>query len=406
MHFDRQTNDLSDYPFNYLCFICLNVVLIIMKLIMIYSFRYFLLFILFAIVSCTNEQDESGEGKIFRVITPIRIDTAYSNNYVADIHSYQNVEIRSRVKGYLDEILIDEGQHVKAGQKLFSIGKLRYTEELAKAQAALKSAIAEAKAAELKVKNVEILLNKKIVSESELEIQKANLDAANANVDVARSNESAASINLSLTDIRAPFDGIVNRIPKKTGSLIGEETLLTTISDNKEVYVYFNMSEREYLNYLAEKDNETGKVVDLVMANEQLYPHKGVIQTVEGEFDKSTGNIAFRALFPNPEGVLKNGASGNIIYKEKLKDVLVIPQKSTFEIQDKVFVYALDETNTVRMKQISTGYRFQYFYVVKSGLSEKDRILYEGTQLVKEGDKITPENTSYQKIFNSGTDSL
>lgn len=349
--------------------------------------------------ACTSDYNKKKSEDKFSVVYPVVADTIYNQEYIADIQAIQNVELRSRVKGFLDKIHVDESQLVKEGQILFSIGNLGYKEEVLKAKAQLKTAIAEAKMAELQLQNAQILLEKKIISKTEFELAQAKLDANRAKVDEAASNESNANLNLSYTIIKAPFTGIINRIPNKTGSLITEGTLLTTISDNKQVFAYFNVSEKEYLGFVKEKEINHQKEVTLVLADNHPYPYLGIIETMESEIDNSTGNHAFRARFPNPEQLLKHGASGKIQLSKKLKNVLMIPQKSTFEIQEKIYVFTVDKNNIVRMRNIVPKYRLPHIYVVESGLSISDRLIYEGIQQVKDGDKIIPEQVLPKELI-------
>jgi membrane fusion protein (multidrug efflux system) len=349
--------------------------------------------------SCTENKaaDIPVSAEKYQVITPVKMDTSIATEYVADIHSLKNVELRARVKGYLDKIFVDEGQAVKKGQVLFSISKQEYNEDLLKAKANLKSAIADAKAAELDVKNEKILVDKKVVSLTDLDMAQSKLDALNAAIDEARSNVASAELNLSYTEIKAPFYGVIDRIPNKTGSLIDEGTLLTTISDNSEVFAYFNVPEQEYLDMMQQKENDENNSVQLILANNETYPYKGKIETVESEIDKSTGNIAFRARFQNPEHILKNGSSGKLVLQKQAEDAIVIPQKCSFEVQDKNFVYVVDGNHTVHLRSITPKYRFTNYYVV-DGLSVNDKILYEGIQLVKQGDKINPEFIPFNQV--------
>jgi membrane fusion protein (multidrug efflux system) len=348
--------------------------------------------------SCTHEKKEVKVVDNFPVITPFVADTSVNEEYVAEIQAMQNVELRSRVKGYLDKISVDEGQQVKAGQVLFSISSQEYREDLAKAKAELSSAMADVKTAELDVQNTRLLVDRNVVSRTELEMAQAKLDALKAKVEEARANESSAALNLSYTTIKAPFDGIVNRIPNKVGSLIDEGTLLTSISNDKEMLAYFNVSENEYFNFLRDKEQLKKQLATLVLADGQVYDYKGIVETVDGEIDKNTGNIAFRARFKNPELLLKHGATGKIVVSKKLKDALIIPQKSTFEVQEKTYVYLVDKNNVVQLRSITPQFRLENTYIISGGLNKSDRFLYEGIQQVKEGDKITPRSVKTEIV--------
>lgn len=336
--------------------------------------------------SCTPPK-ETETVDTYEVIQPIVKDTNYSNEYVADIQSVKYVEVRSKVRGFIEKIHVDEGQPVKKGQLLFTLNALDFEKEVQKADAVYKKAVADLKAARVDLKNVRLLVDKDIVSGTELEVTKAKVDALKAEVAEALANKEQASLQLSYTQIRAPYQGIINRIPKKVGSLIAEGDMLTSISDSREVFAYFNLSEIEYLNYIT-AEGKKAKTVDLRLANNALYSYKGRIETIESEFDQSTGNIAFRARFPNPNGILKHGASGKVIINKQMENALLVPQKSTFEIQDKLYVFAVDQEGVLEQRNIIPKMRFDDFYVVKSGLSKDEKILYEGVGNVRDGNKI------------------
>jgi len=351
-------------------------------------------------LSCGSEKSKKESLESFPVTNPIIVDTVYTSDYVAEIHSRQNIEIRARVKGYLEKIHVDEGAKVKQGDLLFTISSQEYKEELLKAQAMLKSAIADAKAAELDVQNIKTLAEKNVVSTTELSIAKSKLDALHAKTEEMKSYEASARLRLAYTGIKAPFDGVIDRIPNKTGSLLDEGELLTTLSDNHEVYAYFNVSEKEYLAYANNKEGkENQKNVSLILADNSLHPYKGAIETIEGEFDQGTGSIAFRARFPNPENILRHGASGKVRLKRHLKNALVIPQKATFEIQDKMYVFVLDKDNTLKTRSIVPKMRLSHLYVIGSGLTASESIIYEGIQDVTEGLKIIPKRVDLHKII-------
>lgn len=306
---------------------------------------------------------------------PIVMDTSYEKQYVAQIRSFRNIEIRAQEKGFLDQMPVDEGRTVRAGQLLFKIMPKVYEADLQKAEA-------EVRAAEIELENATSLATKKIISKNEQALAQAKLDGAKAEA-------AAARLHLSFTDIRAPFDGVLDRIPKKLGSLIEEGELLTTLSDNSRMFAYFNVAEPEYLDYQANRSNKGGQKVALQLANNTRFAHEGTIETVEGEFDNETGNIAFRAVFPNPERLLRNGETGKVLLTVPYKQALIIPQKATYEIQDKTYVFVVDKANKVHATLITVAGRLPDLFVVASGISKDDTILLEGVQKVKDDDVIT-----------------
>ncbi|ASZ15043.1 efflux RND transporter periplasmic adaptor subunit [Chitinophaga pendula] len=318
-------------------------------------------------------------------------DTVLHRNYVTDIQAVQNVEIRARVKGFLDKIHIDEGAFVKRGQLLFSLNADEYRAALAQAKANLSSAIAEAKAAELEAGRVKLLVDKKVITKSELEVAAARVAAANARVDEASSTVDNAAMRLAYTSIRSPFDGVIDRLPLKPGSLIDEGSLLTSVSDTKDVYAYFNVSETEYLEYTRSRDQHRGpRTVSLLLADGTAYPYPGKVETIEGEFEENTGSIAFRARFPNPDKLLKHGASGKVSLSNDLDSALLIPQKAVFEMQDQHYVFLVDKHNKVKLHPFVPGPRIAHFYVAKSGLRAGDRIVCEGVLNIRDGMEIKP----------------
>lgn len=330
------------------------------------------------ITACNSKKEEEHkeEGK-YTVTSPLLMDTSFTKDYVAQIQSVQNIEIRAKVDGYLESINVDEGQHVAAGQLLFTIRPREYEAELMKAKA-------EAKTAELEMQNTKTLADKNIVSQTELAMAVAKLDQAKA-------EQAIAELHLSYTEVKAPFDGIIDRIHFKVGSLIDNGSLLTSLSNNKEMYAYFNVSEVEYLDYKTRTEKDGDNTATLLLANNQVHKYKGVIETIEGEFDKEVGSIAFRAKFPNPDLLLKHGETGRVQLKVQLKNALLIPQEATFEIQDKIYVYVVDANNVVKSRNITIQQKMPNLYVVASGLSPNEKILLEGVQSVKEDDKIQSE---------------
>lgn len=327
------------------------------------------------------------------VVSITEQDISLDKFYVSDIQAVQNVEIRSRIPGFLEHIYIDEGQFVKKGQLLFSLDDKEYRAEVARAKAALDNIAAEAKTVELEVERVRVLVNKKIISPTELEVAKARLNAVKAKISEAEASLNHAYARLSYTRIKAPYDGVLDRIPLKVGSLLDEGTLITSVSDISSVYAYFNISENEYLEYLRgrkEGGAETNDAVRLVLSDGKEYELTGEVETVVSEIEESTGSIAFRARFPNPDFLLKHGASGKVKLSRKVEDALVLPQKAVFEIQDKNYVFVLDGSNKVHMRNFNPEARIEQLYIVENGLKKGERVVYEGIQNIRSGMEVSP----------------
>jgi membrane fusion protein (multidrug efflux system) len=313
-------------------------------------------------------------------------DTILFKDYVCQIHSINHIEMRSQERGYLQNIYVDEGQLVKKGQVMFQIMPLLYQAELQKSQS-------EVNYAEIEYQTTKNLADSNIVSKSELALSKAKLDKEKADVVLAQAH-------LAFTEIRAPFDGIMDRLNKRVGSLVDEGELLTTLSDNSKMWVYFNVPEAEYLTYATKAKSTSPLTVRLQMANGELFDQSGVIETIEADFNNETGNIAFRGTFPNPNRLLRHGETGNVLMPVLLKNAIIIPQKATFEILDKKYVYVLDDKNVLHAKQITVGTELPHLYVVTGGITTKDKILMEGLGKVKDNDKIESEFVPIEKVFS------
>lgn len=331
-------------------------------------------------ISCNSKQEKKEEVSKYAVTNPVRIDTSFTKEYVSQIKSVKNIEIRAQEKGFLQNVYVEEGQYVQAGQLMFKIMPKVYEAELLKAQA-------EAKGAEIELQNAKTLADKNIVSKNEQAMAQAKLDQARAEV-------SLAKLHLNFAGIKAPFSGTIDRIPKKLGSLIEEGDLLTSLSDNSKMYAYFNVSESEYLDYQTNKSDRGSNTISLKLANNQLFKYKGKVEVIESEFDSETGNIAFRASFPNSDKLLRNGETGKVLMTVPVKNALVIPQKATYEIQEKKYVFVVDKNNVVKSREIKIKGELPDLYVIESGITENDKILLEGVQKVSDDDKI---NVNYQK---------
>lgn len=325
--------------------------------------------------SCHHEEEVKEEEVQFIATSPLKKDTLITRQYVCQIHAYQHIELRALEKGYLQKINVDEGKSVKQGQEMFEIMPVIYNAEFQKASA-------EANYAEIEYVNTKQLFDSNVVSKNELSLAKAKLDKANA-------EKALAQAHLQFTEIKAPFNGIMDRFQVRLGSLVDEGELLTTLSDNSKMWVYFNVPEAEYLNYKSNPNSENLMRVNLLMANNQIFDHIGVVETIEADFNNETGNIAFRATFENPNGLLRHGETGNVLMTVPLKNVVIIPQKATYEVLEKKYVFVIDKDNKVHSREITIESELPDLYIIKNGLNPFDKILLEGIRKVSDNDKIT-----------------
>lgn len=349
-----------------------------------------------SLASCRSSNanaDQKEEIKNIPVTPLIVMDTTVYQEYIADIQAFKNVEVRSKLNGFLDKIYVDEGARVKKGQVLFKYNNEEYRAELAKAKAQYDNSIAEAQKIKLEMERTQKLVDKNIVSPSEYNLLKIQLKAANSKIEEARALVNQAQTKLDYTVIHAPFDGRIDRILLKEGSLLTEGSLITTISDLSQVNVYFDISEREYLTMMQDKLNgkDTKKTVKLILANGALYPHEGVAHIVESEFEANTGSISLRVQFPNAEHILKHGATGKIAVPMETGQHTFVHQKSVFEIQDKTYVYTMQPDSTVKMTPFVAGSRVGHYYIVEGGLDPNVKVVYEGVQNLRNGMKINPK---------------
>ncbi|WP_210520934.1 efflux RND transporter periplasmic adaptor subunit [Hymenobacter terricola] len=343
--------------------------------------------VLYYCTGCSQEKEEKEEQIKLVATSPLAKDTTISKEYVAQIHAIQRIEIRALEKGYLQKIFVDEGQSVNRGQAMFQITPLIYQADLQKSQA-------EANYVGIEYRNTKSLADSNIVSKNELALAQAKFDKARADV-------SLAQTHLQFTAIKAPFNGIMDHFQARLGSVVNEGDLLTTLSDNSKMWVYFNVPEAEYLAYKEHaKASDSAMKVKLLMANNEVFNQPGVVQTIEADFNNETGNIAFRATFPNPDGLLRNGETGSVIMTVPMKNALLIPQKATFEVLEKRYVYVVDKSNVVHQREVSIASEMPDLYVIKSGITANDRILLEGLRKVKDGDKVSYDYKDPQAVIS------
>jgi membrane fusion protein (multidrug efflux system) len=321
------------------------------------------------------------------VSKPLIKDTEVVRDFVCQIHSSRNIEVRAVERGYLETVSVKEGQKVKEGDPMFKILPLVYQAELRRAEA-------EAQAATVEYQNTKRLTDTKIVSDTELAIVKAKMEKALAEVNLAQAH-------LGFTDIKAPFAGLVDRLHLRNGSLVDEGDLLTTLSDNSEVWVYFNVPEAEYLEYASQPQPEERNTVSLIMANGKLFDQPGRINAIEAEFNNETGTIPFRADFPNPTGLLRHGETGNIRMKKLVKGAVLVPQKATFEILDHHYVFIVGKDDVLVQQRIRISEEIEDLFIVSDGVTENDKIVVEGLRQAKGGEKATYEFEEPEKAFKN-----
>jgi membrane fusion protein (multidrug efflux system) len=358
--------------------------------------------ILFGLYSCksSSAHNEAPAAVPAEVVTVGAADANTQNDYTASLEGKVNVEIRSQVDGYLEKVYVDEGAYVKAGQLLFKIDDHRYREQLNNAKASLHAAEAAVLNAQLEIDKVTPLVNNKVVSDIQLRTAKTAYEVAVANVEQARAMVASASINVGYTNVTAPVSGYIGRIPKKAGALISlnDPEPLTKLSDVHEIYAYFSLSEADFFSF---KDNYAGSTLEeklknlppavLVLADNHIYEQQGKVDMIDGQFEKNTGAITLRAVFPNGKGVIRTGNTGKVRLLREHKGAILVPQSATIEIQDRVFVYTVGKDNKLARQAITVIGTSGNQYLVKDGVKAGDKIVLTGVDRLKEGMEIKPE---------------
>lgn len=367
-----------------------------------FSYLCFLLLTTCIFISCNQSQEsKSGDENSTLVMKLTSTSIEMAQSYVADVQAVQFVEIKPKVEGFVEDVLVDEGEHVQKGQVLFKLSSAELYEEVKEAQANYKQVQAELKMAEVEVDRVKRLVEKDIVSSIRLEQAMAEADVARLRVQQAKSRLLRAETNYSYTTITSPFEGYVDRIPFKVGSLVTPTSLLTSLTDVSEMFAYFKINEKEYLEYkrtqLSGVEQPEYNNLELILSDQTTYPYKGTVETVEGDFERGTGSIAFRARFSNPDRLLRHGVSGKIRMLTQMDSVILVPQRSTFEIQDFTYVYTVNEEGKVSVRSFEPLSRHGAYYVTKD-LPDNTVIVYEGVQQVSDGMIITPETVDSEVI--------
>ena len=318
------------------------------------------------------------------------------SSYPATIKGKQDIEIRPQVSGFITKLNIDEGSMVKKGQVLFVIDPVQYESAARAAKAAVATAKANVSTQEITVKNKRELNKKNIISDYDLEMAENTLASAKAQLASAEAQLISANQNLAYTRVTSPSDGVAGTIPYRVGSLVSASSPspLTVISDITQMYVYFSLTEKELLNLIRQDGSQTeflNSFPAVQLTDGTLYADSGKIETVSGVIDQNTGAVSMRATFPNHGHLLRTGGTGNIQIPYSKENVIVIPQKATYEIQDKKFVYLLQPDNTVKNTEIEIlNLNDGQNYVVTAGLKAGDKIVVENVSTLKDGATIKP----------------
>ncbi|MGN1263803.1 MAG: efflux RND transporter periplasmic adaptor subunit [Prevotella sp.] len=353
------------------------------------------------VMAACNSKETKKDDAVYATMTVRPVSKTLYANYTAVIKGRQNVEVRPQVSGTITRICIEEGAAVRKGQLLFVIDQVPYRAALDNAIANVKSAEAKLATARLNYKSKNELHKEKVVSDYDLTTASNALLEAQAALEQAEAQEREARNNLSYTEVKSPVDGVTSMIPYRVGALVNSSisTPLVTVSDDSEVYAYFSMTENHILDLLQKDTSMTniiGKMpsVELQLSNGTRYGHKGRIDAISGTVDTQTGSVSVRAVYPNHEGLLRNGGSGLVILPLTRENCIVIPQTATYELQNKVFVYKVVDGKTVSVPvsvyEVSDGKE----YIVESGLADGDVIIAEGAGLLKDGVEVRTKDVS------------
>jgi len=370
--------------------------------------------LLAVVYSCTPSSGTpgmmGGAAPSLPVLTVANVDATTYREFPALLEGKVNVEIRPQVDGYLDAVYVDEGAYVKAGQPLFRINDQLYREQQANANAALQAAEANFDKAQLEVDRLAPLVKNNVVSDIQLKTAESGLAAAKANVAQAKAAAGNARINVGYTIIKAPVSGYIGHLNYRIGSLVGrgEEQPLTVLSEIQEIYAYFSMSEVDFLEFKQQVAGNTleDKIhnvppVELLLADDSRYAEKGKIEAVEGQFDRTTGAINFRATYPNASGLLRSGNTGRVLVPKHHKNTVVIPQDATFELQDKVLVFVVADSNKVVSRPITVADKSSQYYFVKDGLRAGEKIVYTGLSRLRDGAVVVPQPITLDSLLKA-----
>lgn len=357
-----------------------------------------------AFSSCKGNSDQQQGMQVpeFEVMTVANTDATLETAYPTSLQGENDVEIRPQVSGFLTKVNVKEGDHVNKGQVLFTIDQVQLQAAVEQAQAAVAVAQANVNTSTTNANNNKILLDKNIISASAYQTSVDALNSAKAQLSQAQAALTSAKKNLSYTVVTAPVAGVVGTIDYKEGTLVSPSTLLTVLSNNSDMEANFSLTEKDVLNF-----TDGGKrslkdaiaslpEVTLLLANGELYPYKGKIISVSGVLNQSTGSANAKALFPNPDGMLRSGNTGKVLLPAIHNNVMLIPQNATFEVQDMKFCFVVGDSAKVVSRNITIAPENDgKSYIVTSGLNPGETIVTEGVGIsVREGMTIKPKQTA------------
>lgn len=367
--------------------------------------------------ACGGKQEPGGPGAgmgspppTLKVMVLQPRSVTFNTGYPASIQGQQNIEIRPKVDGFVDKVYVDEGSIVKKGQLLFKISNPQYAQDVRTAEAGIKTAQADVNTASLQVAKIKPLVEKDIISHYELESAQLTLQTKEAALAQAKAALENARINVGYTTITSPVNGVIGALPYKLGSLVNSSTAqpLTTVYNTSTVYAYFAMNEKQLLDFSRDSTSNASlssrlknmPAVTLILSDGTVYDHKGKVETVNGLINTATGSANVRAGFINPKGLLRTGSSATVLIPKVLKNVLVVPQNITYELQDKHFVYVVDAQNKLTNVSITVmDQPVGQYYVVTGGIKAGDKIVAEGANNLRDGTQIKPVETNADQIY-------
>ena len=332
----------------------------------------------------------------YPVLTVGTSSAAMQSTYPAAIKGVQDVQISPKVQGFITQINVKEGQSVGAGQVLFVVDNVTYQAQVRQAQANVNTAQAACNTAKLSFENSQKLYENKVIGDFELKSATNQYEQAKAGLAQAQAALASAKEMLNFCYVKSPAGGVVGTLPFKVGALVNTASVLTTVSNNSSMEVYFSVTEKDALEMSKNAGSQNAALqtfppVQLQLADGTIYGHEGKVTKMSGVIDAATGSVQLIALFPNPEKILKSGGSGTIVVPYSNSSAIIIPQSSVSEVQNKKFVYILGKDNKVKYSEIKVDPQNDgKNYIVTEGLKAGDKYVTNGITKLSDGMEIVP----------------